>query len=50
MRRSIAVTAVGIGMAAAVLAAVASWTAHNCGSWLPFGCHRADPELTRFAR
>jgi hypothetical protein len=43
-------TAVGIGMAGAVLAMLASWSAHSCGGWLPFGCHGADPELTRLAR
>jgi hypothetical protein len=47
MRRAIRVTAVAIGLAAALAAVGMSLASANCGSWLPLGCRGADPELTR---
>ena len=50
MRRTITVTAVAIGLAAALAAGALSFASANCGTLLPFGCRGADPELTKLIR
>lgn len=50
MRRSIAITALVIGVVGVLAAGLFIWVPAHCGSWSPFGCDGTDPELTRLIR
>ena len=50
MKRTITITAITAGTAVALAIGAQSWFTGHCGSWSPFGCDGADPELTKLIR